>query len=76
MAVAKQINEHSLAELDVVETLRALPTATGREMPAGSRGSIVEVWREGVSYVVEFVEPFPAIVTVPDDALTLVERVK
>jgi hypothetical protein len=46
-----------LAELSVVETLRALETDDSRSVPAGSRGTIVAVYGHGEAYEVEFASP-------------------
>jgi len=39
-------------------------TASGRELPAGARGTVVGIWRDGCAYEVEFTEPFECLVTV------------
>lgn len=37
----------------------------GRQIPIGSTGCVVGVWGGGAAYEVEFVEPFPCVVTLP-----------
>ncbi len=39
-------------------------TRDGRDVPAGAAGTIVDVLAGGRAYIVEFVRPFAAIVTV------------
>ncbi len=52
-----------LPELSRVELLSAEQTRDGRLVPARSAGTIVEVLAKGDAYMVEFVEPFPALLT-------------
>lgn len=47
-----------------VELLRAGRTWEGQDVPCGSRGTVVEVLGDHEAFVVEFVEPFAALVTV------------
>jgi glutamate---cysteine ligase / carboxylate-amine ligase len=58
------------AELSVVATLRDLQTDDGLTVPAGSRGTIVEVYASGAAYEVEFARPVVGNATVMADALT------
>ena len=51
-------------ELAVVRLVRAVEDDEGRMIEAGSRGTIVATWGEGVAYEVEFVQPFQALATV------------
>jgi type III restriction enzyme len=58
-------------ELDEVElTVPVHDTMSGRELPAGARGTVVGVWRGGRAYEVEFTEPFASLVTVQAEGLT------
>jgi hypothetical protein len=40
-----------------------------RELPAGSRGTVVAIWQDGKAYDVEFALPFPCLVTVRPERL-------
>ncbi len=51
------------SELSVVALRRAIP-AEQRIMPAGSKGTVVGVYQDGVGYEVEFNQPFHAVLTV------------
>jgi hypothetical protein len=44
--------------------------SVGRDLPAGSRGTVVGVWRDGQAYEVEFATPFACLVTVPAEGLS------
>lgn len=54
----------AFSDLDDVVLIADVPTGDGGDMPAGSRGTVVGVYRGGAAYEVEFVEPFHAVVTV------------
>ena len=41
----------------------------GRVLPAGSRGTVVGIWRDGAAYEVEFTQPFECLVTVASEDL-------
>ena len=47
-----------------VELLRAAETRRGQTVPEGSRGTVVEVLGEHEAFMVEFQQPFAALVTV------------
>lgn len=57
-------------ELSVVSTLRDLLTDDGLAVPAGSRGTIVEIYAAGAAYEVEFARPVVGNATITADALT------
>lgn len=57
-------------ELSVVATLRDLKTDDGLTVPAGSRGTVVEVYAAGEAYEVEFARPVIGNATVIADALS------
>ncbi len=61
--------KRSFAELSMVGLGHAVPVE-GRFLPAGSRGTVVGVYRDGYGYEVEFTRPFHAIVTLHVDDLT------
>lgn len=42
----------------------------GRVLPADARGAVVAIWAAGEAYEVEFVEPFPVVVTVTGSKLS------
>lgn len=50
--------EHSMVRLS-----RACDTDDGRTLPAGASGAVVGIWREGLAYEVEFLQPFHVVVT-------------
>ena len=57
-------------ELSVVSTVRDLQTDDGLTVPAGSRGTIVEVYAAGAAYEVEFAHPVVGNATITAEALT------
>lgn len=56
--------EHSMVRLS-----SACETADGRTLPAGASGAVVAIWREGLAYEVEFLNPFHAVVTLKPQQL-------
>ena len=50
------------SELAVV-SLRHAVGVDGRTLPAGTKGTIVAAYRDGMGYEVEVFEPFHAVVT-------------
>lgn len=50
------------AELSVV-ALQKPVEVNGRLLPAGTRGTVVAAYTDGIGYEVEFFEPFHAVVT-------------
>ncbi|MFH6786800.1 hypothetical protein [Methylobacterium sp. MA0201] len=55
-----------------VELMREAPTRDGRPVPAGSRGTVVEVMGDHEAFMVEFQEPFSALVTLRPGSLRYV----
>lgn len=55
-----------------VELLRPERTRQGRSVPAGSRGTIVEVLGDLEAFMVEFQQPFAALLTVRPSAICAV----
>ncbi|WP_288586202.1 DUF4926 domain-containing protein [uncultured Methylobacterium sp.] len=51
-------------ELDTARLLVPVMDDEGREVPAGSVGTVVGVWNRGEAYEVEFAIPFEALATV------------
>jgi hypothetical protein len=61
--------EAGFAELSLVRTLR--PVKEGRRViPAGTLGTVVGVYSDGIGYEVEFARPFRAVVTFEASDLT------
>lgn len=56
-------------ELSVVTTLRDAVTDDGLPVPAGARGTIVEVYADGEAYEVEFASPVAGTATILAEAL-------
>ncbi|KQT60183.1 hypothetical protein ASG52_18895 [Methylobacterium sp. Leaf456] len=56
--------EAALRELDDVRVLIAVTTMDGDAIAAGTEGTVVAVWGDGVAYEVEFPEPMGALATV------------
>ena len=55
---------HWFSELAVVSLRHAVCVdSDGRTLPAGTKGTIVAAYRDGVGYEVEVFEPFHAVVT-------------
>lgn len=54
------MDEHSMVSL-----LRSVDLPDGRSMPKGTEGAIVFIHGGGAAYMVEFDDPFPAVITVP-----------
>ncbi|TGD97356.1 DUF4926 domain-containing protein [Methylobacterium nonmethylotrophicum] len=54
----------AIRELDAARLLVPVPDDEGREVPAGSVGTVVGVWNQGEAYEVEFVTPFAALAIV------------
>ena len=52
----------TIPECSTVHTTKAIDVA-GRLLPTGSQGAVVHVYAHGEAYEVEFVIPFPAVVT-------------
>ena len=48
---------------DVVLAAPVHVASAGRDLPAGARGTVVGVWRNGAAYEVEFTHPFACLVT-------------
>jgi len=68
MRNAKPAAQKGLRDLDYVETLEDT-LAEGKPIPQGSRGTIVD-WVEAAHMCeVEFVEPFPCVVTMEKSKL-------
>ncbi|MBX9934552.1 MAG: DUF4926 domain-containing protein [Methylobacterium sp.] len=61
-------------DFDVVGLTAAVTSDDGDVIPEGTKGTIVNVWRDGMAYVIEFEEPAGAIATVAGEGLRLVER--
>lgn len=58
------------AELDEVTlTMPVYVEAVGRELPAGSHGTVVGIWQDGQAYEVEFTRPFTCLATVLPEGL-------
>lgn len=57
------------AELSIV-SLRDQAAVDSRVLPAGSRGTVVAAYSDGIGYEVEFFEPFHAVVTLEADDLS------
>ena len=55
--------------LDDVVTLRYVETDDGRDVPAGSHGTVMNVLGDGAAYYVEFAEPEPALALIYADNL-------
>ncbi len=66
-----QVSQHDRPpeQFEEVELLRDGRTRKGQDVPAGSRGTVVEVLGNHEAFMVEFVDPFAALVTV--DASTV-----
>lgn len=63
-------DEAAFAELDdVTLTKPVFVDALGRELPAGSHGTVVGIWQGGRAYEVEFTRPFECLVTVLPEGL-------
>ena len=61
---------HAFHELDEVILARPVDVRDlGKELPAGARGTVVDVWQGGRAYEVEFAAPFACLVTVPAEGL-------
>jgi hypothetical protein len=54
---------------DVALTAPVCVRAVDRELPVGSRGTVVGNWRGGDAFEVEFAKPFECLVTVRADCL-------
>jgi hypothetical protein len=64
--------EHVPAFEEADEVALAIPLhdkISGRDLPAGTRGTVVGVWHGGRAYEVEFTQPFECLVTVPAEGL-------
>jgi hypothetical protein len=57
------------AELSVV-ALKNPVDVKGRCLPAGTRGTVVAAYRDGIGYEVEFFEPFHAVATLEANDLS------
>ena len=57
------------AELSVV-ALKNPVDVRGRSLPAGTRGTIVAAYSDGIGYEVEFFEPFHVVVTLEANDLS------
>ena len=62
-------NSRRFAELSVV-TLKNPVEVKGRSLPAGTPGTVVAAYADGVGYEVEFFAPFHAVVTLEADDLS------
>lgn len=58
----KMLSFGTIPECSVVHTTRVINVA-GRTLPIGTQGAVVHVYARGEAYEVEFVHPFPAVVT-------------
>lgn len=63
----------TLTETSRAKLASSLELLNGRELPAGSTGTIVGVWADGEAYEVEFTKPFHAVVTVTAPKLSRVD---
>lgn len=63
-----------LRDLDVVALTAAVFTDEGDEVAVGTEGTIVAVHGNGVSFVVEFDEPYGSLATVEPSQIRFVER--
>ncbi|MCJ2083334.1 MAG: DUF4926 domain-containing protein [Methylobacterium sp.] len=59
-----------MPEFSMVTLSAPVDLDDGRTLPVGAEGAIVAVWADGEAYMVEFVAPFPAVVTVPAPSLS------
>lgn len=59
-----------------VERLRAAETRRGETVPEGSRGTVVEILGDHEAFMVEFQQPFAALVTVDASPLRHVREVR
>jgi hypothetical protein len=66
--VAGRTKPRSVAELSVVKLGKPVQAQQGT-LPAGSSGTVVHVYTDGQACIVEFYEPFHAVVTVEADAI-------
>lgn len=64
----------SVPELSRVKLRSAERTRDGRVVPADAAGTVVEVLAKGDAYMVEFVEPFHALLTLEARRLDPVVR--
>ncbi|RVU18805.1 DUF4926 domain-containing protein [Methylobacterium oryzihabitans] len=72
--ITEEVRRLPLDELDVVAVgPGVVDEDEGREIPAGSVGTIVAVYGEGEAFCVEFEEPFHALATVGRDKIIRVE---
>jgi hypothetical protein len=60
----KRIGDNFRELDDVALAVSTFVPAIGRELLSGTRGTVVEVWRGGEAYEVEFFAPFDCLVTV------------
>jgi hypothetical protein len=49
---------------DVALTAPVYVRAVDRDLPAGARGTVVAVWRDGDAFEAEFTKPFECLITV------------
>jgi hypothetical protein len=63
----------ALPDLSVVALREPVPAAD-RTLPAGAEGTVVGTWAGGEAYVVEFAEPFHAVITVDAKLLREISR--
>jgi hypothetical protein len=61
--------KHRFAEMSVVALTHAIQVE-GQSLPAGTQGTVVAAYRDGVGYEVEFAGPFQAVVTLEAADLT------
>lgn len=54
-----------MPEFSLVVLCTPIDLDDGRTLAVGAEGAIVAVWADGEAYLVEFVAPFHAVVTVP-----------
>ncbi|QRE75337.1 DUF4926 domain-containing protein [Methylobacterium aquaticum] len=59
-----QIPSRPPEQYERVELLRAAETRRGKTVPGGSRGTVVEILGDHEAFMVEFQQPFAALVTV------------
>ncbi|MGU3536507.1 DUF4926 domain-containing protein [Methylobacterium sp. A54F] len=68
----KDVARPDLDDLDDVRLTAAARTDEGADLPAGSEGTVVGVWRDEGLFIVEFAEPVAGLATVPGSILTRV----
>lgn len=72
--VAKAPGSAAFRELDRVQTVADVVGEEGERIPAGSTGTVVAIWGDGVAFDVEFTRPFETLAAIAPENLRLVER--